>query len=91
MRWNWQHPDWPAFRWDPALLAAREAQFLQGAGERRGSIRHVRDEDRTAVLIDILTGEALKTSEIEGELLNRDSVQSSLRRHFGLDTDHQLR
>lgn len=36
-----------------------------------------------------MASEALKTSEIEGELLNRDSVQSSLRRQFGLETDHR--
>ena len=32
--------------------------------------------------------EALKTSEIEGEFLNRDSIQSSIRRNFGLETDN---
>jgi Fic family protein len=34
-----------------------------------------------------MTDEAMKTSQIEGELLNRDSVQSSLRREFGLETE----
>ncbi len=36
-----------------------------------------------------MSDEALKTSEIEGEILNRDSVQSSIRKHFGLQTDHR--
>lgn len=66
-----------------------EARFLRQSGEQAGSIRHVGTEDRAAILIDMLTGEALKTSEIEGELLNRESVQSSLRRQFGLETDHR--
>lgn len=86
MKWNWQQPDWPEFRWDSAALAALEAQFLQQSGILIGSIKHLADDARAAVTIDIMTGEALKTSEIEGELLNRDSVQSSLRRQFGLDT-----
>ena len=89
MRWNWQQSDWPHFRWNDANLAVLEARFLQKAGEQVGSIKHVGDEDRTAILIDMMTSEALKTSEIEGELLNRDSVQSSLRRQFGLETDHR--
>jgi Fic family protein len=89
MAWNWQHRDWPRFIWDGAALARFETRFLRGAGEQSGSIRHVRDEDRSTILIDLLTGEALKTSEIEGELLNRESVQSSLRRQFGLQTDHR--
>ena len=37
--------------------------------------------------MDFISDEAIKTSEIEGEFLNRDSVQSSIRRNFGLDTD----
>jgi Fic family protein len=89
MLWNWQQSDWPHFRWDGVALVQFEARFLQNAGEQIGSIKHVGDEDRAAILIDMLTGEALKTSEIEGELLNRDSVQSSLRREFGLETDHR--
>jgi Fic family protein len=89
MGWNWQHPDWPRFRWDEAALAPLEARFLQNAGEQIGSIKHVGEDDRTAILIDMMTGEALKTSEIEGELLNRESVQSSLRHQLGLETDHR--
>lgn len=89
MAWNWQQPDWPRFLWDAAALAPLEARFLQGMGEQIGSIKHVGEEDRNTILIDMMTGEALKTSEIEGELLNRESVQSSLRRQFGLETDHR--
>ena len=33
--------------------------------------------------------EAMKTSEIEGEILDRESVQSSVRRHFGLATENK--
>jgi Fic family protein len=89
MRWNWQQPDWPDFRWDSAALSALETRFLQQSGVLIGSIKHLGEGDRAAIAIDIMTGEALKTSEIEGELLNRDSVQSSLCRAFGLETDHR--
>lgn len=37
----------------------------------------------------MLTDEALKTSEIEGEILRRDSVRSSIGKYFGLKTSHQ--
>lgn len=89
MKWNWQRPDWPDFQWNSAVLAKPEARFLQQSGIVIGSVRHLGNGDRSALTIDLMTGEALKTSEIEGELLNRDSVQSSLRRQFGLDTDHR--
>ncbi len=89
MKWNWQQSDWPNFRWNGAALTALEASFLQQSGVLIGSIKHLGDDDRTTITIDIMAGEAIKTSEIEGELLNRDSVQSSLRRQFGLETDHR--
>ena len=52
-----------------------------------GTVRHLPDDERLPLVIDLISTEALKTSEIEGELLDRDSVQSSLRRQFGLQTD----
>ena len=39
-------------------------------------------------MVDILSSEAYSTSEIEGEILNRSSVQSSIRRNLGLDSDN---
>ncbi len=87
MRWNWQLPQWPHFRFQPAGLAAREAGFLQGSGVIVGTVRHLPDDEHLQLVIELISTEALKTSEIEGELLDRDSVQSSLRRQFGLQVD----
>ncbi len=87
MRWNWQHPDWPNFRFRQTLLAKREALFLRQSGIVVGTVRHVRDDERLSLIIELISTEALKTSEIEGEILDRDSVQSSLRRQFGLQGD----
>lgn len=89
MKWNWQQPDWPNFRWDSGALAMLEARFLQQSGVMIGVVRHLADEDRTRIVLDVMTDEAIKTSQIEGELLNRDSVQSSLRREFGLETERR--
>lgn len=89
MRWNWQNPDWPKFRFRPAQLTEREALFLRQSGVVIGTVRHVPDEERLSLIIELISTEALKTSEIEGEMLDRESVQSSLRRQFGLQTDGQ--
>jgi Fic family protein len=89
MRWNWEQSDWPNFHWDADALASFEAQFLQRAGMQIGSIKHFDNETRQVVLVDMLTGEALKTSEIEGEILNRESVQSSILSHFGYPSEHR--
>ena len=87
MRWNRQHQDWPNFRFRQALLAEREASFLRQSGIVVGTVRHVRDDERLSLIIELISTEALKTSEIEGEILDRDSVLSSLRRQFGLQGD----
>lgn len=60
---------------------------MQGSGIVVGTVRHLPDDERLQLVIELISTEALKTSEIEGETLDRDSVQSSLRRLFGLQTD----
>lgn len=64
-----------------------EQKFLQSAGEVIGAVRHFNEDDNRQLRIELLSDEAIKTSEIEGEFLDRASVQSSLRRQFGLNTD----
>lgn len=86
-RWNWQQDDWPGFRLDKSALEEREAKFLLHGGLLLGALLHIRDDDKSALTIDLISNEALKTSEIEGEYLNRESVQLSIRRNFGRDTE----
>lgn len=86
-KWNWQLADWPDFRWDRTKLDAMEADFLRQAGEFIGAIKHVAEDEKEVLTVDLISDEALKTSEIEGEILNRDSLQSSVRRNLGLETD----
>jgi Fic family protein len=87
MTWNWEQPGWPKFSYDSAALDPLERQFLLHSGEFLGAFRHVGADDQDTLKIELIGDEALKTSEIEGEILNRDSVQSSLRYQFGLGPD----
>lgn len=87
MTWNWQGTDWPDFTYDASALEPLGKQFLLNSGEFIGAFRHVSAGDRDLLKIELICEEALKTSEIEGEILNRDSLQSSLRNQFGLDAD----
>jgi len=87
MTWNWQQEDWPNFRYDRSQLEGLEAQFLKKEGLLLGAFKHLNKEDKSILTIDIISNEALKTSEIEGEYLNRESVQSSIRRQFGFQTE----
>ena len=87
MRWNWQQPDWPLFSWDRARFAKAEERFLVEAGVFVGTLMHLASADRDQLTIEAMSTEALTTSRIEGEILDRASVQSSLRRQLGLTTD----
>lgn len=87
MTWNWQRPDWPVFRWERARLEAAEKQFLVNGGVFFGAVRHLGGAERDQLTVEALTTEALTTSEIEGEILDRASVQSSLRKQLGLTAD----
>ncbi len=87
MPWNWQQPDWPEFTYDRAALEPLERQFLLQSGEFIGAYKHVGADDSETLKIELISDEAVKTSAIEGEILNRDSVQSSLRHQFGLGVE----
>lgn len=88
MQWNWQLPNWPEFQYDASVLEPLEQQFLLSSGEVLGAVRHVSSSERDQLHIDLLSDEAMQTSAIEGEMLDRLSVQSSLRRHLGLAPDN---
>lgn len=88
MPWNWQIKDWPDFRYDAPMIAPSEESFLLSSGEILGAVHHVSPSERDQLRIDLLSDEAMKTSAIEGEMLDRLSVQSSLRRHLGLEPDN---
>lgn len=84
MTWNWQQPDWPCFEWDSAMLAQAEERFIQRSGVLLGTVKHMDAADQDRLLVEAMSDEALTTSRIEGEILDRDSVQSSIRRELGL-------
>ena len=87
MTWNWQLPDWPEFTWDKARLALAEQQFLVGGGVLLGTVKHLGEEERNQLTVEAMSTEAVTTSEIEGEILDRASVQSSIQRQLGLAAD----
>ena len=84
MTWNWEQPDWPNFSYKSDTLAALEQSFLVQSGEFVGACKHMGADDQETLKIELISEEAIKTSEIEGEILDRDSVQASLRHQLGL-------
>lgn len=70
MRWNWTQPGWPNFRYDSAAGEPLERQFLLSSGEIVGAVRHVTDDERDRLRIELLSEEAMRTSAIEGEVVD---------------------
>ena len=87
MNWNWEKPNWPNFTYDSTALEPLERRFLLQSGEFIGAFKHIGADDQDTIKIELIGEEAVKTSEIEGEILNRDSVQSSLRHQLGLGAE----
>jgi Fic family protein len=83
-KWNWEDRNWPQFQWDREALHCQENQLLKKSGILLGSLSHLDDADHQELRLSLLCDEGLKSSEIEGEHLNRSSLQASLRRSFGL-------
>jgi Domain of unknown function (DUF4172) len=57
-----------------------EEHFLRESGVLAGSVKHLGPGDQEQLTVEAISTEAVTTSEIEGEILDRASVQSSIRR-----------
>jgi Fic family protein len=66
-----------------------EARFLEGAGVTIGASKHLSADSQQGLMVEILSLEAVDTSLIEGERLDRASVQSSIQRQLGILGDHR--
>jgi len=89
MVWNWQQSNWPNFTWNRARFEKAEQQFLLGGGVFTETVKHLAEEDRQQLTVEAMSVEAVTTSEIEGEILDRASVQSSIRKQLGLAVEER--
>ena len=77
--------DWPKFTWDRAKLTQKLAAVRNRQGRLTGRMEELGFKLKTEANLEALTEEVTKSSEIEGEVLNRDQVRSSLARRLGVD------
>jgi Fic family protein len=81
----WQADDWPSWRYDLATLAHSLADVSRAQGLLMGRLADVGMALRDQASLSALTEDVVKTSEIEGEHLNVESVRSSIARRLGVD------
>jgi len=81
----WQASGWPSWHYDLATLVGSLAEVSHAQGLLMGRLADVGMALRDQVSLSALTEDVVKTSEIEGEQLNVESVRSSIARRLGVD------
>src|SRR3954470_18202453 len=77
--------DWPAFRWNQENLARELAAVRHRQGRLIGRMEALGFRLREEAVLMTLTEDVLTSSEIEGEILDKKQVRSSIARRLGMD------
>ena len=78
-------PNWPTFQWGERGLAKQLAAVRHRQGRLIGRMQELGFALREEAVLRTLTEDVLKSSEIEGEILDREQVRSSIARRLGMD------
>lgn len=81
----YEQPDWPRFRWDDTTLSPRLAEVRHRQGRLLGRMEGLGFPLRSEASLASLTQDVLKSSEIEGEVLDAAQVRSSIAHRLGMD------
>ncbi len=77
--------DWPQFKWNRERLSDPLADVRHKQGRLTGHMEALGFKLRQEAVLQTLTADVLKSSEIEGEVLDKAQVRSSIARHLGMD------
>lgn len=89
--YNWKHKNWPQFEFDYTSLEKELMLFMMKAGEINGMLSALPQHISTETIIQTIVSEAIKTSAIEGEVINKLDVMSSIKNNLGFHTDHKAK
>jgi Fic family protein len=84
MIYNWQYPNWPDFIYEQGILTQKQLDFLIKSGQGAGMLEGLSSTDQLELMLETVVAEAMKTSAIEGELLSRIDVMSSIKKNLGI-------
>jgi Fic family protein len=80
-----QLPNWPKFQWDHSVLAGPLAALRHRQGRFVGRMEALGFPLRSEAMLQTLTQDVVKSSEIEGEILDREQVRSSIASRLGIE------
>jgi Fic family protein len=78
-------PDWPIFSWQEEIVSPLLASVRHRQGRLIGRMEGLGFQLQSEAVLQSLTDDIVKTSEIEGEVLSKDQVRSSIARRLGMD------
>ncbi len=81
----YEHKGWPKFQWQKEKTADLLTAVRYHQGRLIGHMEALGFALREEAMLQTLTQEVIKSSEIEGEILDQDQVRSSLARRLGID------
>ena len=85
-KYIYQYPNWPEFFWDEKATKTLFGQVRNFQGRISGQMNTVGFVAKEERALTTLTLDVVKSSEIEGEILNYEQVRSSIARHLGINT-----
>lgn len=80
-----QHKQWPNFHWDASQFALLLSEVHIKQGKLLGQMEKLGFDLQNEAVLQTLTNDVIKTSEIEGEKLDNDQVKSSIARRLGIE------
>ena len=81
----YDNQNWPVFEWNSEKLLPLLSYVRNKQGKLIGKMGSLGFELQNEANLEILTIEIVKSTEIEGEILDREQVRSSIARRLGLD------
>lgn len=91
MKYIWQQPTWAKFTWDNNKLITPLSEVRNLEGRVLGLMSSLGFATKNNTSLDVMVEDILRSSEIEGMLLNEEKVRSSIARHLGIETEGLLK
>ncbi len=80
-----QHKDWPGFYWDKDVMLSQLTAVRYLQGKLLGKMEALGFRLKEEAVLETLTQDVLKSTEIEGEFLSIEQVRSSIARKLGME------
>lgn len=89
-KYIWQNPEYPDFTYNKEVILSLLSEVKLKQGLLLGTMGRIAFEKTQKAILNVLTEDIIKSSEIEGLKLNLEQVRSSIARKLGIETDENI-